>query len=178
VKAEAGATSGFNIVFTAHQPPMGKIDHRLRLQIAHAEPHSVEIPVFGNVVSRIQVILATPNPRAKWLANATYLDWSVIDGKVGDEVTLHLRAKVKAQESPLEFKIKEIFPGDVIKAELGEMKRTESVQIVPIKIRIPAGSKPVNYRSLMVDNKQAKIVIETNDPIAREIVIGLRFGIE
>jgi hypothetical protein len=158
---------------------MGKIDHRLRLQIANAEPHAVEIPVIGNVVSKIQVVQASPNPRVKWIANATYLDWSVVDGKVGDEVALHIRAKVKAQEPPLEFKMKEIFPSDVIKAEFGETIRTENVQIVPIKIRIPAGSKPVNYRSLQVDgNKPAKIIIQTSDSITREIVIGLRFGIE
>lgn len=178
VKAEAGATSGFNIVFTAHQPPMGKIDHRLKLTISNAEPHTVEIPVTGNVVSKIQVIQASPNPRARWIANATYLDWGVIEGKVGDEVTLHIRSKVKAGDPEVEFKVKEVFPNDVLQVELGETRRTETVQIVPITIRIPAGAKPANYRSLLADNKPPRIIIGTSDATTREIVIGLRFGIE
>lgn len=177
VQAEEGATSGFNIVLIALNPPLGKINHSLRLHVSNAEPPTVDIPIVGSVVGNIQVIKIGESP-ASWLPSANYLDWSTVDGKTGAEVNLMIRAKMKPSDPFIEFKVKEIYPSDLLAAELGESKRTENAQTVPLKIRIPPGSKPANFRSLSVDSKPAKIVIETNDPVTKEIVIGVRFGIE
>jgi hypothetical protein len=178
VKAEAGATSGFDVVLTGYAPPLGKISHMLRLHVANAEPKTVDIPVGGNVVGNIQLIKIGDNPRVNWLQAENYLDWSVVDGKTGDEIMLRIRAKTKPTDPPIEFKIKSVYPSDSLEAELGESTRLDNAQAVPLKIRIPPGSKPANYRSLSVDSKPARIVIETNDPVTREIVVGVRFGIE
>ncbi len=177
VQAEEGATSGFNIVLTALNPPLGKISQALRLHVANADPPTVDIPVEGTVVGNIQIIRAGASS-ANWSPSLNYLDWSTVDGKTGAEVNLMIRARMKQSDPLIEFRIKEIFPSDLLEAEFGESKRTENAQTVPLTIRIPPGSKPANYRSLSVDSKPARIVIETNDPVTKEIVIGVRFGIE
>jgi hypothetical protein len=177
IKAEAGATSGYELVLTANKPPLGRINHQLRLHVANAEPPTVDIAVQGNVVGNIQVTPILSNPKVQWNRTQNYLDWAVVDGKTGDELTLNLRAKMPADAPFIQFKVKEVYP-DFIQTEIGDSIRGSNAQIVPLKIRIPAGTKPVNFRSLSVDAKPSHIVIETNDPVTPEIVIGLRFGVE
>lgn len=177
VKAEPGAVNGYDIVLTTVKPPLARIAHQLRLHVANAEPPIVDIPIEGRVVGNIQFIGQFANPRIKWITGHNYLDLGLVDGKAGEEVTLKILAKIPADAPFIEFKIKEIDP-DFVQAEIGESTRTSNAQMVPVKIRIPPGSKPANFRSLSVDAKPARIVLETNDPVTPEVVIGLRFGIE
>lgn len=177
VKAEPGAINGYEVVLTAVKPPLGRISHQMRLHVANAEPPTVDLEITGNVIGNIDFVPIISNPRARWIRGPNFLDWGVVDGKTGDEVTLRIRAKMPADSPFIEFRVKEIYP-NFVEAEIGEATRESNAQVVPLKIRIPPGTEAVNFRSLSLDAKPARIVIETNDLSTPEIVVGLRFGVE
>lgn len=178
VDAELGATSGYNLVLTAVRPPVGRISHRLRMVVSNGDPPTMEIPIEGNVVGRIQVRCLNTNPRIRFFSGANVLDWSTVSGKEGAEMKFEIRARMKEGDAPLEYKIKEIHPSDLLQAEIGESRMTETAQVTELIVRIPPGSPPANYRSTNVTAKPSRIVIETNDPVTPEVVIGFRFGVE
>jgi hypothetical protein len=177
VKAEPGAVNGYEIILTAVKPPLGRIAHQLRLHVANAEPPTVDLDITGNVIGNIEFVLLSANPNIKWIRGPNFLDWGVVDGKKGDEVTMHIRAKMPADSPFIKFKVKETYP-TFIQAEIGESTRGSNAQVAPLKIRIPPGAEPVNFRSLSVNSKAAQVVLETDDPSKPEIVVGLRFGVE
>jgi hypothetical protein len=151
--------------------PLGRFDQRLILHTNSATVERLEVPLFGNVVSDVQIVGKGFRGRER------ILELGVVPAREG--ITRELKILTKGAESQ-SFEIKEVVadPEDCLKVTVGQPVeyRNGAVRHFPMEVAIPAGSRTLNRLGIN-GRPSAKIVIRTTHPIDREITIDTRFAI-
>ncbi len=167
------ATQG-TVVTVAAKPglPPGSIRQTLRLgtSLSHVPP--IDIPIQGTVKSHITVA-----GDRRWNSRNQSLSLGTIKSSEGESYLLRVQVSGEHRAST-ELNIEEV-TSPALQVELGEKEELLDGRIVqyPLKIEVPAGSRPVNHLGSSF-GENARIVLSTTHPGIQQMVIRVRFAVE
>lgn len=150
--------------------PFGPIRGSLKITTNLDRVPEMEVPIAGKVVSDISIL------GRGYSSERDRLDLGPVNGEKGTERTLYvlLRGEGGAEA---ELTVAETFPS-FLQAELGERaKVSDTLQRVPLVVRVPPGSPPAVHVGGQ-DSTLGRIVIRTTHPRVPQIPIGVGFTVE
>lgn len=175
VAEREGAVSGFEIIATIKPGlPLGTILQTVRIETNLADITRIEIPLRGTVVSDISVIAGKLFDST---SNVFRLD--VIPRGQGKKVAAQIAVK-GAERNNVRLKLKSVTPESSLKVTIGEPKEvgTGTVVLYPLTIEIPPDSPSVSHLGGTNRDDYGKILIETNHPQTKELLLLVRFAVE
>jgi len=170
---EKDAQSGYELeVLVKPGLPLGRFQQTILVRTNLTEAPQIEIPIKGKVGSDITIV------GRDWDQNRQVLRLGVLaHGKETDRtLLLVIRGRYRRL---IDFEVAEVFPSELVRAELGEETSISggTATRVPLRIHIPKQSGPANY----LGSKQSPtghIILNTNHPKVPEIKIPVSFAIE
>jgi len=170
---EADALAGYEVEIVAKPGlPVGPFLQTILVRTSLPETPRIEIPVKGKVGSDISIV------GRDWDESRQMLRLGMVNPADGAERTLLLVVRGR-HRSHIDFEVAEMFPPDLIQAELEkEIGTTKGIVIrVPLKIRIPKHGGPANYLG-SGQGPVGHVLIETTHPEIPRIKIPISFAIE
>lgn len=152
--------------------PLGPINQTVRLTTNVDKEAVLELVIVGSVVSDISVVGSNYGPKSG------ILNLGIVSRSEGKEAGLKLLVKGPYRDD-VDFRVTSVKPQDVLETEWGELRTINEgvVHMYPLTIRVPKDARPVTHLSARKE-ELGKIVIETSHPIAKEIIIYVRFAVE
>jgi hypothetical protein len=150
---------------------LGKTLQHITLSTNYEGIENLVIPVEINVVGDITLMGPKVRP------GTTTVVLGTVDQKEGLTHTVYLLVKGphRDQTAP---EIVEVVPSDSLRATLGEpLTDSPTVKRIPITLKIPKGALRGNFLGTS-DSKTGRIVLKTNHPQVKEIVIPVMFLVQ
>ena len=170
--ARKGARGGVRVrVSVKPGLPLGKTLQQLSLTSNYEGIEISPIPVDINVVGDITLI----GPKVR--TGTTNVVLGTIEQKTGMTHTVYLLVKGPHRDQT-EVQITEVMPAASLKATLGApLTDSPTVKRIPINIEIPPGALRGNYLGTD-DSKTGRIVLTTNHPQIKQMVIPVMFLVQ
>lgn len=150
---------------------LGRTLHHLTLSTNYEGIENPVIPIEVNVVGDITLM----GPKVRSATTTVVL--GTIDQKEGLTHTVYLLVKGPHRDQTVP-EIVEVAPGDSLQATLGEpLTDSPTVKRIPITLKIPKGALRGNFLGTS-DSKTGRIVLKTNHPQIKEIVITVMFVVQ
>jgi hypothetical protein len=165
------AKAGVKITVTAKAGlPVGRFDQWLALRTNMPEAEKLEIPVIGRVVGDISV------HGMGWNEDQGVLIIGRVKSSEGRKAKLNIVVR-GPDASGTTFSLHSKDPEE-LKVTLAEPKvLKETLVHVPLEIEVPAGTGPM-VRLETSQGEAGRIVLKTNHPTIKELVLGVRFAVE
>ncbi len=149
--------------------PLGRFRQTIQLRTDLDPAREVEIPVMGTVVSDISVY------GDRWDETYGLLTIGTVASEKGAEA--HLTVIVRGpHRQDVKFEVAEVFP-DFLEVEAGERLSTGAVKLIPVTIRIPAGSPQANHVG-SDQGRVGRVLINTNHPKVPQLRMLVRFAVK
>ena len=180
IAAEPGAKSGALVTVTVKPGlPLGPIRQTVYFR-TNLEETQLGLPVGGSVSGDISIVA----PRQRFNKQKNILLVGGIPGSEGGRYPMHLLVK-GPHAAKLKLEVGEVDPADVLQVTLDTANPSRindgAVLLYPLLVEIPAGSRVVNRLGGAVDGVETRlgrIVIETDHPETRQVLIYVRFAVE
>lgn len=170
--ARKGARGGVRMrVFVKPGLRLGRTSQHITLATNYEGIENLVIPVEINVVGDITLLGPKVRP------GTTTVVLGAVDRKEGLTHTVYLLVKGphRDQTAP---EIVEVLPSDTLRATLGEaLTESPTVKRIPITMEIPKGALRGNFLGTG-DAKIGRIVLKTNHPQIKQIVIPVMFQVQ
>ncbi len=165
------AKSGVKVVVRLAQgSPDGALANTLYLKTNLEDAVEVEVPISGHAISDITVIGGE-----RYFRERNLLIWDAVSSPQGVEENLAIVVKGELRDE-IEVKVKEVFPPETLRAELGELRGSGKARVANLKLSIPPGSSPINCMG-GTQNPVGYVVLETNHPTIKEVRVAARFAV-
>ncbi len=168
-----GALAGYELHVTVKPGlPLGNFRQTILVDTNLDDPTRVEVPIQGSIVSPIAVI-----GTAGWNPERGVLKLGLVASEQGIARTVKLMIRGVGIGS-LRLEPPQAYP-DLLQASYGtptEIKAGEVV-MVPLELRIPAGTGPVSYLG-GEGQEQAEVLVKTIEPPGYELRFRVEFAVE
>ncbi len=170
--AEKDDAFGGYLVHVTVKPglPLGAFQQRIRLHTSLEGKRELVIPVRGMVASDISVF------GRDWNAELSVLRMGMVNAAQGGRRTLNLVVSGPLHDA-VTFGVKEVDPG-FLTVSFGEPRRLgDRATQIPVTIEVPKGAAPLSRLGTEVA-PLGQVLLETNHPDAKEVVIRVQFAVE
>lgn len=165
------AKAGVVITVTAKPGlPIGRFSQWLAVKTNLPDAEHLEIPMIGRVVGDIAV------RGLGWNEEQGVLLMGNVKSSEGKQEALNLMVR-GADPKEVKFEVVSSDPPE-LQVSIGEAKPIrEGLFSVPLKIEIPIGTQPM-VRTDTAQGDAGRIVLKTNHPKIKELVLSVRFAVE
>jgi hypothetical protein len=165
------AKDGVRITVTAKPGlAVGRFDQWLTLRTNLPEAEKLEIPVIGRVVGDISMF------GTGWNEEQGVLTIGRVKSSEGRKAKMNVMIRGPGA-ADVTLKIESRDPEELSVA-LGQPKQLKDTLVhVPLEIEVPAGTRPM-VRLDTAQGDEGRIILSTNHPTIRELVLGVRFAVE
>jgi hypothetical protein len=170
IAKERDATAGQEMVVELKSGlPLGPINQTIMLSTGNPALPTLDIPVVGRIVSDIS--LAGP----KLDPDLSLLTLGTVDRDIGTRATIYLIVKGPHRDET-ELRVKSLDPAGSLQATITPPQDDNAkIKRFALTVSVPPGTPPV---SRLASGKLGKIVIETTNPLVKEIVVHVRFAVK
>lgn len=165
-----GARAGVRATFHVKPGmPLGTFEQVAKLQTNLTDSPTVELKISGEVTGDISLL----GPR--FTTGQNVLNFGMVARGRGAKTDLQILVKGEHREGT-EIRVAHVDPAEYIEVSLGEPVTKETTVRHPLTVRVRPGSPIVNR--LGQTNEPGRILLETNHPEAKQIVILVKFATE
>lgn len=171
--AEKDAKSGYELVITIKPGlPLGRFRQTILVDTNLPKDARLEIPIKGKVVSDFSIV------GRDWNEERQTLSLGILPPGEGAERTLFLVVRGRYHRS-IDVEVAEVFPPQLLTAELGEPTGvgSGSVTRIPLRIRVAKESGSANYLGSR-QTPSGHVILNTNHPQAPHIKALVSFAVE
>jgi hypothetical protein len=165
------AKAGVRITVTAKPGlPIGRVYQTLSVRTNLADAEKLEIPLIGRVVGDISV------HGLDWNEELGVLSLGKVKSSTGRRARVNIVVR-GAGANDVQLEVVSSDPPE-LKATIGEASKLRDTLVhIPVQIEVPAGTRPM-VRLDTAQGEEGRVVLKTNHPTVKELVLGVRFAVE
>lgn len=153
------AKAGYDLEFTIKPGlPLGRFQQRVRIETDLADTGPIEINVQGIVVGDISLVGGDEN----WRPEAGVLSLGQVARTAG--ASRKMKLLLRGQEKERTNIACRVTPEDVLQVEIGPRDEYGKIAMVPLEVRVPAGTRTVSCTGLKSEPYGEVQFYSTDDP--------------